>query len=231
MNAIVQLNGESLINTQDLFAAISESREGHQEKAIRYNDFINRVADELEGEHYETFVVQNPNKTYTTHYQIGVDQAKCVAMRESKSVRRSVCKYIDSLQSKAPALPDFTNPVEAARAWADAKESEQKALAVIEADKPKIAVYEQLADRKSDISTTLMAKQLEGCRSAIQLNKWLREQGIKMQAIDAPKAGYGDCFNVISDIRNGHEFTQCLITPEGQIKIAEKWAKSIGGDV
>ena len=76
-----------------------------------------------------------------------------------------------------------------------------------------------------------MAKQLEGCRSAIQLNKWLRDNNIKMQAIDAPKAGYGDWFNVVSDIKNGHEFTQCLVTPEGQIKIAAKWAKSIGGDV
>ena len=43
-----------------------------------------------------------------------------------------------------------------------------------------------------------------------------------MQA-DLPKAGYQDWFNVVADVKNGHEFTQCLVTPEGQLKIAEKW--------
>ncbi len=94
----------------------------------------------------------------------------------------------------------------------------------LEEQAPKVAVYEQLADRRGDVSTTLLSKQLDGCRSAIQLNKWLREHGIKMLAMDAPKAGYGDWFNVVSDVKNGHEFTQCLITPEGQIEIAKLWA-------
>lgn len=39
-------------------------------------------------------------------------------------------------------LPDFNNPVEAARAWADAKESELKALEQLEASRPALLVYE-----------------------------------------------------------------------------------------
>lgn len=91
----------------------------------------------------------------------------------------------------------------------------------IEQDKPKIEVYERLADRKSDVSTTILAKQLG--TTAIQLNRWLRDIGAKWQQADLPKAGYQDWFNVVADVKNGYEFTQCLVTPEGQLKIAEKW--------
>ena len=79
-----------------------------------------RIVDELEGDHYESFVVQNPNKTETkafnsrivdeidefiayetfvSHgqeskiYQLTEDQCLLVGMRESKGVRKSVLKY------------------------------------------------------------------------------------------------------------------------------------------
>ena len=88
---------------------------------------------------------------------------------------------------------------------------------------PKIAVYELLADRRSDVSTTILAKQLG--ITAIKLNKFLRDIGAKMMLIDAPKAGYEDWFNCVSDSKNGHEFMQCLVTPHGQIEIAKRWGE------
>ena len=91
----------------------------------------------------------------------------------------------------------------------------------IEEDKPKIEVYERLADRKGDVSTTVIAKQLG--TTAIQLNRFLRDKGIQWQQADLPKAGYSDWFNVVSDVKNNHEFTQCLVTPLGQIEIAKIW--------
>lgn len=89
----------------------------------------------------------------------------------------------------------------------------------IEQAKPKLEVYEALADRKGDVSTTILAKQLG--MTAIKLNKKLRELGIKWEKADLPKAGYQDWFNVVADVKNGHEFTQCLITPDGQIEITK----------
>ena len=91
----------------------------------------------------------------------------------------------------------------------------------LELQAPKIAVYEMLADRKCDVSTTVVAKEIG--TTAIKLNRFLRDNGVKMIRIDAPKAGYENWFNVVADSRNGHEFTQCLVTPEGQIEIAKLW--------
>jgi phage regulator Rha-like protein len=88
---------------------------------------------------------------------------------------------------------------------------------------PKVAVYELLADRKGDVSTTIVAKELG--TTSIKLNRFLRENGVKWLNADLPKAGYEQWFNVVCDVKNGHEFTQCLVTPTGQLKIAELWAK------
>lgn len=91
----------------------------------------------------------------------------------------------------------------------------------LEIQAPKVAVYEMLADRKGDVSTTIVAKEIG--ISAIKLNKFLRENGVKWQKADLPKAGYESWFNVVADVKNGHEYTQCLVTPEGQVGIAKLW--------
>lgn len=75
-----------------------------------------------------------------------------------------------------PALPDFTDPVVAARAWAD--EVEQKLLAQKEVDRlalenkelaPKAAVYNAIAKNEQHRNATQVAKPLG--MTATQLNK------------------------------------------------------------
>jgi len=94
----------------------------------------------------------------------------------------------------------------------------------LEQAKPKLAVYDLLADRKGDVSTTIVAKEIG--TTAFKLNKFLRDNGIKWLNADLPKAGYETWFNCIADVKNGHEFTQCLVTPKGQIEIAKLWSKA-----
>lgn len=208
-------NEQKTMTSIELLNIVNESREASSQNKIRANDFNARIADELEGEHYESFVVENSNKTKTNAFKLTFDQCMLVGMRESKVVRRSVLSKIKELESKEQFNIPQTLP-EALQLAAD--------LALkIEQDKPKIAVYEMLADRRCDVSTTIVAKELG--TTAIKLNKFLREIGAKMLRIDAPKAGYESWFNVVSDSKNGHEFTQCLVTPEGQIEIAKLWGE------
>lgn len=205
------------VSTIHLLQAINQLRVKAGEKEIRNNDFLARVRDELEGEDYESFVVQNPNKTSSSYLLLSFDQSKLVAMRESKSVRREILRRLNEWQEREQ--PQFNIPQtlpEALRLAADL--ADQLAIAA-----PKVAVYELLADRKGDVSTTIVAKELG--TTSIKLNRFLRDQGIKWLNADLPKAGYESWFNVVADVKNGHEFTQCLITPDGQIKIAQLWAK------
>jgi len=212
-NLSILQNKSVKVSTVHLLQAINDIRVKNGEKEIRSNDFIARVADELEGENYESFVVENSNKTKTNYFIISIEQAKLVAMRESKIVRKAVRDRLTELESKNQFQIPQTLP-EALRLAADL--ADQLAIAA-----PKVAVYELLADRKGDVSTTIVAKELG--TTAIKLNRFLRDKGVKWLNADLPKAGYESWFNVVADVKNGHEFTQCLITPEGQLKIAELW--------
>lgn len=66
-------------------------------------------------------------------YAISLDMAKELSMVERNEKGKQARQYFIECERRAKeaisSLPDFSNPVIAARAWADAKESEQKAVA------------------------------------------------------------------------------------------------------
>ena len=204
-------NTNKTMRSIDLLEMINEARAALGESKVENRHLLARIDDELEGDLGDRKTFTHPqNHKQIGYYDLTVDQCMLVGMRESKAVRRSVLKKLKELQQfKIPqTLP------EALQLAADLAKK-------IEEDKPKIEVYERLADRKGDVSTTVIAKQLG--TTSIKLNRWLREIGAKWLNSDLPKAGFMDWFNVVSDVKNGHEFTQCLVTPHGQIEIAKRW--------
>jgi phage antirepressor YoqD-like protein len=205
-------SNQKTMTSFELYKIVNSCREKAGESKVRVNDFNARIIDELEGEHYETFVVKNPNKTETTAFKLTIEQCTLVGMRESKSVRRSVME-----QLKLHSSPQFQIP----KTLGDALQLAADQAKQLELQAPMVAVYEMLADRKGDVSTTVVAKELG--TTSIKLNRFLRDNGVKWQKADLPKAGYETWFNVVADSKNGHEFTQCLVTPDGQIEIAKLW--------
>lgn len=153
---------------------------------------------------------QNRNQS---EYNLPKRECDLVVSGYSVKYRLAIIDRWQELEAKQQFNIPQTLP-EALRLAADL--ADQLAIAA-----PKVAVYELLADRKGDVSTTIVAKELG--TTAIKLNKFLRDNGIKWLNADLPKAGYESWFNVVADVKNGHEFTQCLITPAGQLKIAELW--------
>lgn len=215
MNQIIQQKTATM-TSKELYDVICTARAEHGETQPRLNDFHARITDELDGDNYESFVVQNPNKTETIFFRLTIEQCTLVGMRESKAVRRAVLEKLKKLESGSAIHSIPQTYAEALQLAADqAKQLEEQA--------PKVAVYEKLANRKGDVSTTILAKQLG--TSAIKLNQFLREIGAKWQNADLPKAGFMEWFNVCADVKNGHEFTQCLVTPLGQLEIAKRWGK------
>jgi outer membrane murein-binding lipoprotein Lpp len=96
------------MSSVDLLVIINTSRKESGESEVRRNDFMSRCRDELDGEHYETFVVKNPNGTTTECLALTRDQCMLVSMRESKKVRRSVLAKLKSLEAEGPTL---SNPI------------------------------------------------------------------------------------------------------------------------
>lgn len=123
MTQLSTINNQTMTTTE-LLGLVNAARTECGETTVRNNDFIARCKDELEGDHYEAFVVKNPNGTTTEVLQLTHDQCLFVSLRESKAVRRSVvAKLNEAHAAPVAAIPNFANPAEAARAWAEQYEA------------------------------------------------------------------------------------------------------------
>ncbi|EDD8833936.1 hypothetical protein BXO00_24770, partial [Salmonella enterica subsp. enterica serovar Mikawasima] len=104
---------DKTIDSQYLLEMVNQARKQCGEKEVRNNDFIGRIKDELEDEHYEIFVVQKANKTTSERVVMSIKQALRVAARESKAVRRSLVDKLEDMQTiQIPAqsnsgLPEY----------------------------------------------------------------------------------------------------------------------------
>lgn len=107
MNEMMITGGQPTMSSLELHDIINAARISAGESQVRRNDFHDRVVDELEGDHYETFVVQNLNKTETVAYRLTKDQCLLVAMRESKAVRRKVRDRINELENRPSSIEEI----------------------------------------------------------------------------------------------------------------------------
>lgn len=140
-----------------------------------------------------------------------------------------------------PALPDFSDPVAAARAWADALERKQVAEArMIETQRivadlaPKAEAYDRLDALEGSLNvraaTKVLGIQEHKLIKWLQLNRWAFRQSGKgpLQAyVEKINTGYLD--HRLSDYTNSHGDKRIsitlMITPKGMKRIAHLLAK------
>lgn len=103
---IIPFASESLtMSSVELLEMVNAARKQFGETDVRRNDFAARCRDELDGEHYETFVVKNPNGTESEAVRMTRDQCMYVLMRESKAVRRAVASRLKQLKRRRYRKP------------------------------------------------------------------------------------------------------------------------------
>ena len=166
-------------------------------------------------------------------YWLSLDLAKEVAMLERNEVGKQVRRYFIEAErqlrarSAALALPNFEDPVLAARAWADAKEAEQQARAALEASQ---AQLERLAPQAQQFRALMSADGTYSVADAAKLLgtgerrlfALLRERGILMDKArsgddhhNIPYQAYLDrgYFEVITRPRPGGDSDRVTKTP------------------
>ncbi len=219
---------KGLMSSGNLLELVNNARSLAGEKPVRHNDFVSRCADELEGDHYETFVVQNPNNTSTRYLKLTVDQCKLIAMRESKSVRRSVLECLNSMQ---PALPDFSNPAAAARAWAEQYELTAKANEALALAAPKVEFVDQYVEATGSMTFRQVCKLLGA--NEREFREFLRAKGImyKLGGEWTAYATHIDAgrFEVKTGTatHNDHAYTSARFTPKGVEWVSALWRKEL----
>ena len=227
MLPIQKENQKDKVSSIHLLQAINDLREKSGESQVRHNDFHARVADELEGEHYESFVVKNPNKTQSTYFLLSFDQAKLVAMRESKTVRRQVLDRIKALEER-PQFQIPQNFAEALRLAADQQETIQTQAAQIEAQKPAVLFVERYVHSTGNMGFRQVAKLLSikenDFRAFLQDNSIMYKLGGDWVPY-AQHINAGRFVTKTGTADNDHTFNSAKFTPKGVEWIADLWRR------
>ena len=204
MNQLITSNQPLTMSSIDLLALINSSRDMVGENQVRHNDFITRAMDELEGEHYETFVVQNPNKTQSKGLVLNQDQCMLVAMRESKMVRRSVLEKLKEISQ--PQIPQTK------RQWIELALEQEK---LIELAAPKVEFHDKIVNDAATFSIRDAAKKIQ--QRPNKFSEWLRSEGYLCKN-NMPKQQYvnqGLFKTHTGQSKEEYQFSQARVTSKG----------------
>lgn len=222
--ALVTNNTTATMSTVDLFELVNTERGNYGQPHVRLNDFINRCKDELDGEHYEIFVVKNSNNTSSEHLMLTKDQCMYVAMRESKGVRRAVVAKINEFEQPKFSIPQTYS--EALRLCADQHEAIEIQRNQLEQQKPAVEFLDRFVEAKSNKNFREVAKilgvQERAFIKSLEDDKIVfRQSGNLLPFAHYQHAGW---FTVKTGEANGRAIVQTRFTPSGIAWIAKRYA-------
>lgn len=127
-------------------------------------------------------------------------------------------------QSNSPVvtMPDFTNPVTAARAWADELEAKQVVQAQLTIALPKINHYDNVVERAGLLNATQVAQKVR--LSAVAMNKILDELGVYNKAVKRSRV-FQQWFidKGLGEVKQTDQgFSQAMFTKRGEAWIVER---------
>ena len=164
-------------------------------------------------------------------YNLPKDETLCLVSGYSPQMRMAIIKRWQELEeankNKGIFMPNFSDPVEAAIAWANEKRLSQMLEQKIEEQKPKVEYVEKYVERNNTKNITATAKEIG--ISGRKLGEWLRKKDYafkrtdklvwKQQFIDE---GYGV---MKQTVKNEFDTSQALFTAAGDLFIKTKYAE------
>ena len=164
-------------------------------------------------------------------FNLPKDETLCLVSGYSPQMRMAIIKRWQELEeankSNGIFMPNFSDPVEAAIAWANEKRLSQMLEQKIEEQKPKVEYVEKYVERNNTKNITATAKEIG--ISGRKLGEWLRKKDYafkrtdklvwKQQFIDE---GYGV---MKQTVKNEFDTSQALLTASGDLFVKTKYAE------
>lgn len=161
-----------------------------------------------------------------TYQMLLLDKEETLILISGYSIkmRAAIIRRWQELESQVskPALPDFTNPAEAARAWATEYEQKLIAQEKLSIAAPKAEVYDRIIDRNNLYNASQVAQKFG--QSAVWMNKQLEQFGVYNRSVKRGRVfqqwfidkGYG----IMRETETGH--SQAMFYAEGEMWIIGK---------
>lgn len=225
MNAITAISAAVLTMSSEEIASLVESRHDNVKTSIERLGARGVIQLPALQE------VRNHLGQIVSVYQLCKrDSYVVVAQLSPEFTARLVDRWQELEAQAAPALPDFSNPVAAARAWADAKESELRTAKALALAAPKAEFVDRFVAAETgamgfrQVCKLLRANE-ERFRAFLLDNKVMYHLGGRLtplaQHLDAGrfvvKAGHAQ--------HSDHAFTQAKFTSKGVTWIAGLWGQ------
>ena len=210
---------------------VAELTDKEHKNVIRdIRTMLNELKDGSELSHVKE---EKDTRGYTVAFHLNKELTLTLVAGYNVKLRLAIIKRWQELeaqqQSNLLVLPNFTDPAEAAIAWATEYKAKQLALKQLEVAKPKVEFVDKFVERGTNRNITAVAKELGV--TAIKLGKWLRAKGYLNKATDKQvwnkefiDKGYGvqKLFNVEVQEEEFKSGSQALITPAGDVFIKEQ---------
>lgn len=184
MNTLVEIkNNQVVVNSRDVAEHFGKRRD----HVLRDIEELIRKDPPKIGEMFHRVETPDSYGRMQKSYYMNRDGFSLLVMGfTGKEAIEWKLKYIEAFNEmekklKNPlALPNFSNPAEAARAWADQFEKRKQAEALNEANRPKVIFAEAVSASHSSILIGDLAKILRGNGVNIgqrRLFQWMRDHG------------------------------------------------------
>lgn len=224
MNAITAISAPALTMSSEEIASLVESRHDNVKTSIERLGARGVIQLPALQE-----VRNHLGQTVSVYQLCKRDSYVVVAQLSPEFTARLVDRWQELEAQAAPALPDFSNPVAAARAWADAKESELRTAEALALAAPKAEYVDRYVAANGAKGFRQVAKLLGA--NEHEFRAWLQDEKIMYRLggewtahqchIDAGR------FVVKTGVAhvNDHAFNATKFTPKGVNWIAGLWGQ------
>ena len=226
MNQLTILSNTVVTMSSREVAALCEKRHDHVLRDIEnLNATYTQMGFPKVGEGYYT----HPNTGNQQHREFLLTHEQCIDLitgyRADVRIRinRRWQELEQANQTKLPqALPDFTNPAVAARAWAEQFEQREKA-------ERNLAIAGGALIRLGASDGSMCLRAAAKCLGMRQMDfiNWCLRKGYLFRDGQGKLEAYAvhtsnGWFEHKADEANGHAYKQVLVTPKGLAKLAQK---------
>ena len=193
---------------------------------------VRNMLDELQddGSVLSRVLEEKDGKGNTVCFKLNKELSITLVAGYSASMRLAIVRRWQELEVKEKQnilmLPNFTDPAEAAMAWALQYKEKQIALQQLEVAKPKVEFVDKYVERGSLKTLTDVAKEL-GVSGKV-LGKWLRAEGWAWKRTDKlvwvqefTDKGYGETKHFTSP--GGFDGSSSFITAAGDLFIKQNF--------